>query len=203
VLCAALVSLTVYASSRGARAARAEDMTPVPCTSTMFSSDVAIVSATYLHNGHRYPISTWVPGPAVGPNSAWYYPEVDPNPVSLDGSMKWVGASLLVACYEVPYIGIVGLHVPYFIVMREGGHEVPTSLACNDPTAIAIDVSYDPSDPYGGSGGSCTSGDTNSGGGSSPGGNGNCDLEYVYIEVSDDGGATWTIYWEGYATVCQ
>ena len=197
--------LALYGYSQGALDAWADEMRPVPCTSTMFSSDIAIVSATYSHNGHRYPISTWLPAARVGPNSAWYVPEGDRSPTSLDGSLKWVGASLLVACYEVPFLNIVGLHVPYFIVMREGGREVPTRLTCDgDPTIIL--ANYDPSDPSGLPDDSDCDDESGGGGGGGtwpgPGGS-TCHTEYIYIEVSDDGGLTWTVWWEGYATVCE
>jgi hypothetical protein len=32
---------------------------------------------------------------------------------------------------------------------------------------------------------------------------GNCRTEYVVVEISYDNGATWSVYWEGYATVCD
>ncbi|GLC26866.1 hypothetical protein [Roseisolibacter agri] len=37
------------------------------------------------------------------------------------------------------------------------------------------------------------------GGGTTP----TCHEEYVIVEVSDDGGMTWYIYWEGWAEVCE
>jgi hypothetical protein len=68
---------------------------------------------------------------------------------------------------------------------------------------------YDPSqgcpgggngDDGGGSGGD----DPGDGGGSGTGGGGtSCHTEYVFIEVSYDGGSTWSTWWEGYANVCE
>lgn len=61
-------------------------------------------------------------------------------------------------------------------------------------------IIYDPSQPCtggGGGGGGSGSGGTGGSGGSS------CTSEYVIIEVSNDGGATWTTWWEGYANVCS
>jgi hypothetical protein len=78
------------------------------------------------------------------------------------------------------------------------------ALACNRDTRLVTDVTYEPYDPdYGGSddcggSGSGGGGDGGSGAGSGSG----CRTEYVYVEVSHDGGATWVTYWEGYATVC-
>jgi hypothetical protein len=199
-----LLTAQLFGGSLGALNAWADEMAPVPCTSTMLSSDVTIAAATYVHNGHRYPISAWLPAVQVGPNSAWYVPEGDLNPVSLDGSVKWMGASLLVACYEVPMLGIVGLHVPYFIVLREGGREVPTSLACGGPGPTTF-ADYDPEDPYGSDDPDrCGSENSGGDGGTWPGpGGSTCHSEYIYIETSDDGGKTWDVWWEGYATVCE
>lgn len=39
--------------------------------------------------------------------------------------------------------------------------------------------------------------------GESSGSDSTCRTEYVFIEVSFDDGATWQIWWEGYATVCD
>ena len=42
------------------------------------------------------------------------------------------------------------------------------------------------------------------GGGADDGGGGwSCSTEYVVIEISYDGGATWQTWWQGYATVCE
>jgi hypothetical protein len=66
---------------------------------------------------------------------------------------------------------------------------------------------YDPYDPTG-EGDDCDDGGGGSGGGggesgTGDGGPGNCRTEYVYIEVSYDGGKTWHGWWEGNATVCE
>lgn len=68
----------------------------------------------------------------------------------------------------------------------------------NNPRQIQqpASASYD---PYAASTSDC--GDTGGGGGG--GGGSNCHLEYVRIEVSHDGGETWTTYVEGTATVCD
>jgi len=62
-------------------------------------------------------------------------------------------------------------------------------------------IIYDPEGCDGTGGGGSTGG---GGGGDGGGGSGgNCHTEYIYIEISNDGGNTWTVYWEGYATVCE
>jgi hypothetical protein len=100
------------------------------------------------------------------------------------------GASLLVACYEVPFLDVVGLHVPYFIVLREGGREVPTSSACTGGHAIYAD--YDPMDPYGsGTDASCGDETSDGGPGTWPGPGGTtCHSEYIYVDISYNGGQT-------------
>ncbi len=63
----------------------------------------------------------------------------------------------------------------------------PTDYKCSTATG---DLTYD---PYSG---------TCGGPGGGPGGS-TCTYEYVQIETSNDGGVTWTVWWEGMATVCQ
>ncbi len=53
-----------------------------------------------------------------------------------------------------------------------------------------------------GPGSPASSGGGSSGGGSTGGGT-TCNHEYVLIEVSYDGGQTWSVWWEGWATVCE
>jgi hypothetical protein len=64
---------------------------------------------------------------------------------------------------------------------------------------------YDPTQPCpgggGGGGGDGSGGDDGSGDGG--GGGSNCHTEYIIIEISYDGGETWSVWWEGYATVCE
>lgn len=52
-----------------------------------------------------------------------------------------------------------------------------------------------------GSWGSCASGGGSGGEGTGSGGSG-CSMQYVRVEVSNDGGDTWSVLWEGYAAVC-
>lgn len=53
-------------------------------------------------------------------------------------------------------------------------------------------------------------GDTSGGSGGSTGDSGNtststatCRTEWIVVEVSSDGGSSWSTYWEGWATVCE
>jgi hypothetical protein len=79
----------------------------------------------------------------------------------------------------------------------------PIGSGGGDAGSCNSQIIYDPSTPPdqtcpGGGGG----GGTGGGGGSGPGGS-TCTSEYIYIEISYDGGATWSVWWEGYASVCQ
>jgi hypothetical protein len=59
-------------------------------------------------------------------------------------------------------------------------------------------------DPYSPEPSPCPSYQGPSGGGSPGGGPSlSCHEEYIVIELSDDGGMTWYVYWEGYAEVCE
>ena len=40
-------------------------------------------------------------------------------------------------------------------------------------------------------------------GGGSGGGSGGCSTQWGEIDISYDGGATWSVFWEGYYTVCE
>ena len=64
---------------------------------------------------------------------------------------------------------------------------------------------YDPDQPCpgGGGGGGGEPTVTPGGGGGGGGGGTTCHQEWVIIEVSYDGGATWSTWWEGYANVCE
>ena len=72
-----------------------------------------------------------------------------------------------------------------------GGGGGESGDACEETEVI-----YDPDDP-------CSSGGGGTGGGGSGGGGGdNCHSEYVTIEVSTDGGNSWTTWFAGEAQVC-
>jgi hypothetical protein len=76
----------------------------------------------------------------------------------------------------------------------------------NDSTYLVDpgwDTGYDPYDPWGTGGGGCGSGGSGEGGGDGGGGGGDCTTEYVIIEVYDESTGTWSVWWEGYATVCD
>ncbi len=119
-----------------------------------------------------------------------------------------------------------------FVSLQDGARAVADgfSVSCRRyarivPFAFFDVMSFQPIgwyvryDPNGGDGGECadqliydpetcrgdpdagTGGGGGEGGGG--GGGGSCHTEYIYVEVSHDGGKTWHTYWEGYATVCE
>ncbi|HEX8245007.1 MAG TPA: hypothetical protein VF541_15970, partial [Longimicrobium sp.] len=68
-------------------------------------------------------------------------------------------------------------------------------------TDVGMDPGYDPYGTFDPSGGACGTPSS-----PSPGSNGGglvCHTEYIYIEISYDGGLTWEGWWQGYATVCE
>ena len=69
------------------------------------------------------------------------------------------------------------------------------------PTQVAPGPSEPGYDPGGGGGGNGGGDCGDNPGGTNPPSSG-CHDEYVYVEVSNDGGVTWIIVWEGWAVVC-
>jgi hypothetical protein len=61
----------------------------------------------------------------------------------------------------------------------------------------SLQIIYDPDQPCPGTGGP-----GGTGGGGDDGGGAGCHSEYIFIEISYDGGSSWQTWWEGYATVC-
>lgn len=128
------------------------------------------------------------------PSYNWYEPVGNPNPVSTDGTSRWYGAKLEGHCtvernpYWVRYSVVPVAYEGQVRACSRGAggnwHYV------TDP----VDESYDPYSPAGGS-------DCGSEGGSGEEGV-SCHDEYVYVEVSHDGGVTWEVIWEGWAQVC-
>ncbi len=124
---------------------------------------------------------------------------------SVNASKAWELPSITVQCYVRKYWW--GFNQTFMVVRSEDGFIKDLSVACgggspgpflNEPYA----ASYDPSDPYGST--STTEGCTGGGGtGMGGGGAGGCQSVFLTIEVSHDGGNTWSTYWEGWATVCS
>lgn len=150
-------------------------------------------------DGHSY-TTQWFPVRISRPLSSYelYRPPTStPNLTSADGKARWMAASIFVHCWVE--------RNPYFVrrhydIVDYGGYTVLTTASCGQDAYRLVD-DQDPYDPYGpdcpgsGSGGGDESGGV--------GGGGACHQEHVVVEISYDNGATWSVYWEGYATVCE
>jgi hypothetical protein len=146
--------------------------------------------------GQSY-ITQWFPVRVSRPLSSYelYRPPTStPNLTSTDGKARWMAASIFVHCWVE--------RNPYFVrrhydIVDYGGYTVLTTANCGKDAYRLVD-DQDPYDPYDGP--DCA-GSGSGGGGQGAGGA--CHQEYVVVEISYDNGATWSVYWEGYATVCE
>lgn len=123
-----------------------------------------------------------------------------PNPViSIDGARKWTDPTANVTCftdwfrlYPTPaWDARYRWHINFY-----GG---PVTSCVGKQLLPDADGPYDPYNEWGDNRCSDEQGSTGGGGG---GGSSTCWDEYVYVEKSDDGGVTWYVIWEGWATVC-
>jgi uncharacterized membrane protein YgcG len=122
----------------------------------------------------------------------------------VSGSKVWTDARILVQCYvKESFFGLISTQ--YAVVAQEFGSVEDARTACEggDPTRLVID--YDPYNPYpeGGDGSCGSPGSGGEPGGGGGGSSGACHDEWLIVERSDDGGATWYVVWEGWGTVCE
>ena len=127
------------------------------------------------------------------PSYNWYEASPDRTILSVDGGLRWHDARMQAHCYGTR--GYYGLTLHAHPFATEGRTEIVrcTSKYLVDP------IDYDPYDPDAG-GADCSSEENGGGGGGGAGSN--CRTEYIVIEVSYDGGSTWSTFWEGNAQVC-
>lgn len=166
-------------------------------------------------------------GAMGGPSYAWFSATPDPSPLSIDGSARWRDARILVHCFAI--IGWGGTRYYHYHPIAYNGTLESTRSACGDPDDPPIwgggeYITNDPStspvpedgtepltrftrdpdregappDTYimdcgGGAGGGDAGG----------AGNVTCHWEYMTIEISYDGGRTWSVWWEGWGQVCE
>jgi hypothetical protein len=163
-------------------------------------------------------------GALGGPSYAWFIATPDPNPLSLDGTVRWRSARILVHCFATRlWNGNRTYH--YHPIAYNGALESTQSACGTDPptwggedymtsapsTGVVMDDGTEPmtrltrdpdragapSDMYlmdcGGAGG----GDAGGSGGVT------CQWEYMTIEISYDGGKTWSVWWEGWGQTCE
>jgi len=130
------------------------------------------------------------------PSYNWYEAAPNSDPLSTDGASRWYGAKLEAHCtvernpYWVKYSAVPVAYGGQVRACGGGGGGAWYYIA--EP----IDVSYDPyteREPVS---------DCDSSGGSGDGDGAICHDEYVYVELSNDGGVTWEVIWEGWAQVC-
>jgi len=175
---------------------------PSPCT-IFFQPNEKVTH----HAGGLFEVGWWINFPQYGP--VWYYGK--PNPViSDDGTKKWTNPSANVTCYTDWYYlyPTTNMDATFRWHINEYGGTVTScdsggggNVGGTGFTDIGMDPGYDPYGTYDPGGGSCGEpGET----GSPSGGNGFvCHTEYIYIEISYDGGKTWEGWWQGYATICE
>lgn len=117
------------------------------------------------------------------------------------------GATVRLRCFRGRYVGPRTLRTYAGQLRIEGISPVfGTTLGgggdCDD-FRLVISPDYNPYDPAGPD----TCKDSGPGGGSSGDdgevGGSNCKTEYIVIEISYDDGETWSVWWEGYAKVCE
>lgn len=129
------------------------------------------------------------------PSYNWYEPAPYANPLSTDGTSRWYGAKLEGHCTvdRNPY----WVRYNVYPVDYEGQVRSCSNGAGGNWYYIIepVDERYDPYTPRE------SDSDCNSSGGSGTGGV-TCHDEYVYVEVSNDGGVTWEVIWQGWAQVC-
>jgi|GEM_PF-2327812 len=165
-------------------------------------------------------------GALGGPSYAWFVATPEPNPLSLDGTMRWRGARILVHCYATLLWGGSRTYhyhpVAYDGVLEsvrtscgitddpptwDDGGEYVTSDSVAGPvleedteplTRLTRDPDREgaPSDTY-----MMDCGGTGDGDGGT--GDVTCHWEYLTIEISYDGGRSWAVLWEGWGQVCE
>ena len=155
-----------------------------------------------IYGGHEW-VTEWrsISQVAPLPSYNWYEATPDPDPVSTDDGARWIEARVEGHCTieQNPY------YITYHTYPVAFGGRVVTCPSGGGGGGVwevqyitePGDPSYDPYSSYGGmnvcSQGPHTGGDA---------GGDLCHQEYVYIDISYDGGSTWSELWEGWATVC-
>ncbi|HET6764392.1 MAG TPA: hypothetical protein VFH27_11990 [Longimicrobiaceae bacterium] len=171
----------------------------------------------WMYQGRQVSFYTPWTNDALWPwsTTAVYLPDLAPL-VDRSGTVEWVSATLTVRCQKHYWVDRNG--EPHwssdYVVHAKGGTLRSTSIACGGGAGggTGIDTHTDGGgindnsysgtgyDPYSSVGGNCGTG---AGDGGDAGGGSDCHTEYIYVDVSYDGGATWQVWWEGYATVCE
>lgn len=136
---------------------------------------------------------------AKGLHCAYYMDEI----TSADGQWRAISNPGFLAIRlqfdlfgQVNFWKFAGVRNMYYYKIRYSTpSEPPPPPAWQPPAGCEYQIFFDPS--------TCTPG---TGGGNSGGGPVNpttpCPVQYVVIEISSNGGNTWTVWWEGWVSVC-
>ena len=151
------------------------------------------------YQGHEWD-SLWnasSPNPPL-PSLRWYKPPSTTTVLtSRDGMAKWSYPEIQVLCWIFNSMSIIAYHYdPYAFrgTVTECGEGSPGGgMFITDPLT---EPGYDPYEGY------PLRGECPGGSGGGDGGGATCHDEYIYVEVSYDGGVTWEVLWEGWAQVC-
>ena len=181
-----------------------------PTTCPTWTTEGFFGTPVYEFGGYLF-ITAWaLEAKFEGKTEGYYHAAPDPDPKDIFKRVRWQGARLYVTCRQWVWRDAWGIERFGFTVYDSiEGKEEGTIRPCSRGLELAPLNPYDPYDPNG-STEDCGD-DTplypepGTGGGGEPGGGGgsSCHTEYIVIEISLDDGATWSTYWEGYATVCE
>jgi hypothetical protein len=162
-------------------------------------------------------------GALGGPSYAWFSATPDPNPLSIDGSARWRDARILVHCFAI--IGWGGTRYYHYHPVAYNGTLESTQSACgtdpptwggedyvtSDPSVgVAMDNGAEPMtrltrdpDRVGAPSITYLMDCGGAGGGDAGGPSVTCQWEYMTVEISYDGGKTWSVWWEGWGQTCE
>lgn len=193
-----MVSISPHASGQVQYDVGGSDVVPAACHGT--EEFYSIAAYPYFEaDGYFFDANPFVLAKWTSTSSGIYRSTRGYSLVDVSGTKVWTDTRLAAACFEFN-LGLVRVHFAKVLTIL--GTVVDRSTACNGSGAsgpfTAID--YDPYDPGGTTSFECGSDPTDNSG--EDDGGAECRSEYVIIEVSNDGGATWQTLWEGMATVC-
>lgn len=117
--------------------------------------------------------------------------------IDAGGRKIWTDPRIYVQCRVVSYPW--GYNQRYAVVIREMGM---MEDCARGPNTNPMDPGFDPYYETGDEG-SCSVGSGSGGSGPPPPSGTICNTEWMAIDISYDGGVTWTTVWEGLVKVCR
>jgi hypothetical protein len=197
---AALLLLTaILIAAAWTSTSRADEDSPFPCE--------PFYAADYFEaEGYLFHEVPFIQDHPIGANLSYNVLDLHfPPPVTADRTHQLVAATETISCWRNSY-NIPGLGWVDFIYHRQissSGVVVWNSGECGEETIRLADgsqtggwlavgqLAYD-----------CGPGEGGGGGGGGAGGP-TCWWDYGLIEISYDGGVTWSTYWEGWYLACD